>query len=50
MYRCAKCKFPIIWNRYIGWYCPTCGLMETYTTNHTETGEMKYDSNTHCTN
>ncbi len=50
MYQCEKCGHFLIWEYPYGWYCPTCGLMETYTTNHTKTGEMKYDSNTHRTN
>lgn len=36
MYQCEKCGRFLIWKYSQGWYCPTCGLMKTYTTNHTE--------------
>lgn len=50
MYRCEKCGHSLIWKYPIGWYCSYCGPTQIYTTNHTEIGEIKYDSNTYCSN
>lgn len=44
MYQCNKCNSFLIWKYPTGWYCPSCGLVIIYYSNHTEKGDNNYET------